>query len=29
VQSNAGGYTLRQHVVNARPNVITLTEIQP
>ena len=29
VRANGGGETLRQHVVNARANVITLTEIQP
>jgi len=29
VQANASGHTLRQHVVNARADVITLTEIQP
>src|SRR5712691_5216894 len=29
VQANASGQTLRQHVVNARANAITLTEIQP
>ncbi len=29
VMATAGGHTLRQHVVNARANVITLTEIQP
>lgn len=29
VQSTASGVTLRQHVVNARANAITLTEIQP
>lgn len=29
VQSNASGHTLRQHVVNARADAITLTEIQP
>src|SRR6267378_2365913 len=29
VQASAGGNTLRQHVVNARPDAIILTEIQP
>jgi uncharacterized protein YegP (UPF0339 family) len=29
VMATANGHTLRQHVVNARANVITLTEIQP
>jgi hypothetical protein len=29
VQANGGGHTLRQHVLNARADVITLTEIQP
>jgi len=29
VQATGGGHTLRQHVVNARANAITLTEIQP
>jgi hypothetical protein len=29
VQANAGGHTLRQHVVNARADAITLTEIRP
>jgi hypothetical protein len=29
VRATAGGNTLRQHVVNARANAITLTEIQP
>jgi hypothetical protein len=29
VQASVGGLTLRQHVVNARANTITLTEIQP
>jgi hypothetical protein len=29
VQASAGGNTLRQHVVNARANAITLTEIRP
>jgi hypothetical protein len=29
VQANGGGHTLRQHVVNARADVVTLTEIQP
>ncbi len=29
VQATASGYTLRQHVVNARANAITLTEIAP
>jgi hypothetical protein len=29
VQSNAGGNVLRQHAVNARADVVTLTEIQP
>ena len=29
VMANAGGHTLRQHIVNARADVITLTEIQP
>ena len=29
VMANAGGHALRQHVVNARANVVTLTEIQP
>jgi len=29
VMSTASGHTLRQHVVNARADVITLTEIQP
>ena len=29
VQATASGHTLRQHVVNARANAITLTEIQP
>ncbi len=29
VQANGGGHTLRQHVVNARVNAITVTEIQP
>jgi hypothetical protein len=29
VMATAGGHTLRQHVVNARADVITLTEIQP
>ena len=29
VQATASGHTLRQHVVNARADVITLTEIQP
>jgi hypothetical protein len=29
VQASAGGHTLRQHIVNARADAITLTEIQP
>ena len=29
VQATAGGHTLRQHVVNARADVITVTEIRP
>ena len=29
VQANGGGHTLRQHVVNARADAVTLTEIQP
>jgi len=29
VRASAGGNTLRQHVVNARPDAIILTEIQP
>ena len=29
VQANAGGNVLRSHTVNARANVVTLTEIQP
>jgi hypothetical protein len=29
VMTSASGYTLRQHVVNARADAITLTEIQP
>lgn len=29
VMSSAGGHTLRQHVVNARGDAITLTEIRP
>jgi hypothetical protein len=29
VRATASGHTLRQHIVNARANVITLTEIQP
>jgi len=29
VQANAGGHALRQHIVNARADAITLTEIQP
>jgi len=29
VMATANGHTLRQHAVNARANVITLTEIQP
>lgn len=29
VMANASGNVLRQHVVNARANVVTLTEIQP
>lgn len=29
VMANAGGNVLRQHVVNARADVVTLTEIQP
>jgi len=29
VQSNAGGNVLRSHTVNARADVVTLTEIQP
>lgn len=29
VMATASGHTLRQHVVNARANVVTLTEIQP
>ena len=29
VQATASGHTLRQHIVNARADVITLTEIQP
>jgi hypothetical protein len=29
VQATASGHTLRQHVVNARADAITLTEIQP
>ena len=29
VQASAGGHALRSHVVNARADVITLTEIQP
>jgi hypothetical protein len=29
VQASVNGLTLRQHIVNARPNAITLTEIQP
>ena len=29
VMATANGHALRQHVVNARPDVITLTEIQP
>jgi hypothetical protein len=29
MQATASGHTLRQHVVNARADVITLTEIQP
>jgi hypothetical protein len=29
VMATAGGHTLRQHVVNARADAITLTEIQP
>lgn len=29
VQANGGGHTLRSHVVNARADVVTLTEIQP
>jgi len=29
VQASAGGHTLRAHIVNARADVITLTEIQP
>jgi len=29
VMANAGGHALRQHVVNARADVVTLTEIQP
>ena len=29
VKANAGGHTLRQHVVNARADAITLTEIRP
>jgi hypothetical protein len=29
VQASAGGHTLRQHVVNARADAITLTEIRP
>src|SRR6266446_480396 len=29
VQASASGHTLRQHVVNARADVITLTEIRP
>jgi hypothetical protein len=29
VRANGGGHTLRQHVVNARADVVTLTEIQP
>jgi hypothetical protein len=29
VMASASGHTLRQHVVNARANAITLTEIQP
>jgi hypothetical protein len=29
VMANAGGNVLRQHIVNARADVVTLTEIQP
>ena len=29
VQANGGGHTLRQHIVNARADAVTLTEIQP
>lgn len=29
VMANAGGHVLRQHVVNARADAVTLTEIQP
>jgi len=29
VMSTASGHALRQHTVNARADVITLTEIQP
>src|SRR6266508_827439 len=29
VQATASGHTLRQHIVNARANAITLTQIQP
>lgn len=29
VQANASGHTLREHVVNARADAITLTQIQP
>jgi hypothetical protein len=29
VMATASGHTLRQHAVNARADVITLTEIQP
>ena len=29
VQANASGHALRQHIVNARADAVTLTEIQP
>jgi hypothetical protein len=29
VQANGGGHTLRQHVVNARADAVTLTEVAP
>ncbi len=29
IQASAGGHTLRSHIVNARANAITLTQIQP
>jgi hypothetical protein len=29
VRANGGGHTLRQHIVNARADAVTLTEIQP